>query len=217
MATDRLINHSQGEDIKTALGNIATNIATVGAVSLESLGMGYTTCSTAASTTAKTATLTGYTLNSGGTVSVKFTNAVPASATLNINSAGAKPIYFKGAAITAGIIKAGDIATFLYSDNQYQLINIDNTSGSAVNLAGYTAETTPTSWATPAATDTLNDVVKKLDNNTRLNQSNISSEQGKTTAMTAGGSDYIVVNGIRIYVSTTQPTGTIPEGSIWIH
>lgn len=25
---------------------------------------------------------------------------------------------------------------------------------------------------------------------------------------------YIVVNGIRIYVSATEPTGTIPEGSI---
>lgn len=25
---------------------------------------------------------------------------------------------------------------------------------------------------------------------------------------------YIVVNGIRIYVSSTEPTGTIPEGSI---
>lgn len=27
---------------------------------------------------------------------------------------------------------------------------------------------------------------------------------------------YIVVNGIRIYVASTAPTGEIPEGSIWI-
>lgn len=27
---------------------------------------------------------------------------------------------------------------------------------------------------------------------------------------------YMTVNGIRIYVSATEPTGTIPDGSIWI-
>lgn len=88
------------------------------------LGCGYATCSTAESTVAKTATLSSYSLTTGGIVSVKFTNAVPASATLNINSKGAKNIYFRGSAITANVIKAGDIATFVYS-SQYHLISID--------------------------------------------------------------------------------------------
>ena len=48
------------------------------------------------------------------------------------------------------------------------------------------------------------------------NETNILSEQGKTTAMSTGGADYIVVNNIRVYVSATAPTGTIPTGSIWI-
>ena len=126
MATDKLINHSQGEDIISKLNSIATNIATVGNISLPSLGMGYTTCATAAATAAKTATLTGYTISDGGYVSVKFTNAVGAGATLNINSQGAKAIYYQGAAITANVIKAGDIATFVYANNQYQLISLDN-------------------------------------------------------------------------------------------
>ena len=30
------------------------------------------------------------------------------------------------------------------------------------------------------------------------------------------GDNYFTVNGIRVYVSATEPTGTIPEGSIWI-
>lgn len=47
-------------------------------------------------------------------------------------------------------------------------------------------------------------------------ENNISSEQTKTTGMTAGGSDYITVGGIRVYVSATAPTGDIPDGSIWI-
>ena len=28
--------------------------------------------------------------------------------------------------------------------------------------------------------------------------------------------NYFTVNSIRVYVSSTEPTGTIPEGSIWI-
>ena len=49
------------------------------------------------------------------------------------------------------------------------------------------------------------------------NENNISSEQGKTTAMSQGGADYIVVNNVRIYVGATEPTGTIPEGSLWLN
>ena len=89
------------------------------------LGQGYGTCSTAADTAAKVVTLSSYTLTVGGIVSVKFTYAVPASATMNINSKGAKNIFYRGAAITAGIINAGDIATFIYDGTQYHLISID--------------------------------------------------------------------------------------------
>lgn len=50
------------------------------------LGQGYCVCSTAAGTVAKTAGIVGYTLLTGGIVVVNFVNAVPANATLNINS-----------------------------------------------------------------------------------------------------------------------------------
>lgn len=89
------------------------------------LGQGYGTCATAAATTAKAVTLSNYTLITGGIVAVKFTYDVPASATLNINSKGAKAIYYKGAAITADVIKAGDVATFIYNGSQYHLLSID--------------------------------------------------------------------------------------------
>ena len=97
------------------------------------LGQGYATCSTAGATIAKTASLSNYTLTAGGIVSVKFTNDVPADATLNINSKGAKAIYHKGAAITDNIIKAGDTATFIYS-TQYHLISIDNLKSNGETL-----------------------------------------------------------------------------------
>lgn len=90
-----------------------------------SLGNGYGTCSTAAATTAKVVTLSGYALSTGGQVSVKFTNAVPAGATMNINSKGAKAIWYKGKAITDGIICAGEVATFIYDGTRYHLLTVD--------------------------------------------------------------------------------------------
>lgn len=89
-----------------------------------SLGQGYATCSTDATTIAKTASLSKYSLETGGIVSVKFTYDVPAGSTLNVNSEGAQSIYYRGAAITDGIIKAGDTATFIYN-TYYHLISID--------------------------------------------------------------------------------------------
>lgn len=47
------------------------------------------------------------------------------------------------------------------------------------------------------------------------NKNNISSEQAKTTGMTEGGSNYITVGGIRVYVSATAPTGA-RAGDLWI-
>ena len=90
------------------------------------LGHGYATCSTAAATAAKVGTLSSYTLTKGGIVAVKFTYAVPANATLNINSKGAKAIYHRGAKITAGVINAGDTATFMYNGSYYHLLSVDS-------------------------------------------------------------------------------------------
>lgn len=91
-----------------------------------SLGQGYGTCDTAATTTAKVVTLSSYALTTGGIVAVKFTYDVPAAATMNINSKGAKAIYYKGVAITDGVIKAGNVATFIYNGTQYHLLAIDD-------------------------------------------------------------------------------------------
>ena len=89
------------------------------------LGQGYGTCGTAEATTAKVVTLSNYALVTGGVIAIKFTYAVPANATLNVNSKGIKAIYHKGVAITADVIKAGDIATFIYNGSQYHLLGVD--------------------------------------------------------------------------------------------
>ncbi len=88
------------------------------------LGFGYAVCDTAEATLAKTASISSYALTANALVSIKFTHAVPANATLNITSKGAKAIYYRGAPITAGVIKAGDTVTLMYS-TYYHVIAID--------------------------------------------------------------------------------------------
>lgn len=112
-----------------------------------SLGQGYGTCTTAAATVAKVVTLASYSLATNGIVAVKFTNAVCANATMNINSKGAKAIFYKGAAIKNGIIEAGETATFVYDGTQYHLLTIDR-SRFNTSLVPYGETITASSSAT---------------------------------------------------------------------
>lgn len=66
-----------------------------------------------------------------------------------------------------------------------------------------------------AITDTLNQAMGKVEKRVDVNENNILSEQAKTTGMTEGGSNYITVGGIRVYVSATAPTGA-RTGDLWI-
>ena len=106
--------------------NNGTIVPISGNSSNAAMGQGYGTCTTAESTTAKVATLANYELMMNGVVSIRFTNAVPSSSTLNINSKGAKSIYYRNAAIIAGIINAGDTATFIYDGTNYHLLGVDS-------------------------------------------------------------------------------------------
>ena len=92
-------------------------------------GLGYATCSTAASTQAKVASLSGFTRRTGSIVTVYFsyynTNTSP---TLNVNNTGAAYMYKGSSNVTAGDIKAGDRATFIFDGTYWRLISIDNTA-----------------------------------------------------------------------------------------
>lgn len=94
----------------------------------------FATCSTAAGTAAKAASLTGFTLTTGARVTVKFQNTNTASSpTLNVNSTGAKAIRYNGAAVTASYLKANRTYELVYDGTAWQLVgDIDtNTTYSA--------------------------------------------------------------------------------------
>ena len=99
-----------------------------------SLGNGYAVQNNTAAATAITATLANYNLVAHGYVSVRFLYDVPANATLNINGKGAKSIYHNNAAITANIIPAASIGTFVYDGTRYVLVALNK--GTRVSIDG---------------------------------------------------------------------------------
>lgn len=147
----------QGDTIVESVNNLYDKIPA--AQTLPSLGCGYGTCTTAATTTAKVGTLANYVLTTGGIVSIKFTYAVPANATLNINSKGAKYIYYNGAKITANVIGAGNIATFMYDGTQYHVISVNkeisSSSDTTPESLGFGYGTCSTASSTAAKVVTL--------------------------------------------------------------
>ena len=93
----------------------------------------YGTCSTTASTTAKTVTCSGFTKAAGAVIAITFSTANTANApTLNINSTTATATY-KGNAVTSSSnpLKwgAGDTLTFMYDGSYYKYLSTSNDFG----------------------------------------------------------------------------------------
>lgn len=89
----------------------------------------YGTCSTTNTTVEKVVACTGFALKIGSEITVKFTVTNKAkNPTLNVNSTGAKPIYYRGAAISASYLAANRLYTFRYNGTQYELVGDVNTN-----------------------------------------------------------------------------------------
>lgn len=109
----------------------------------------YATCSTAAATAAKEASCTGFVLETGTMVAVRFSNTnSAASATLNVNSTGAKAIYANASTTAANVTwVAGETVTLVYDGTCWRMTDsvglnalresvsqtFDNTSGAISN------------------------------------------------------------------------------------
>ena len=116
----------------------------------------YGSCSTAAATAAKTVSCTGFTLATGAKITVKFTvTNTAANPTLNVNNTGAKAIFYRGSAISAGYLASGRVYTFLYDGTNYELIGDINTDSDTKYNTGTatTAGLTKLYTGTGSATD----------------------------------------------------------------
>lgn len=57
----------------------------------------------------------------------------------------------------------------------------------------------------------------QLSNKPQINGHELNGNKtGEDLGLIDEHGNYIVVNGIRVYISATEPTGTIPDGSVWI-
>lgn len=131
-----------------AKANQLTNARTIDGVSFNGTAniTHYGTCSTAAATAAKTVAVTGFTLAAGARVTIKFTiTNTAANPTLNINGTGAKAVYYKGTAISAGYLAANKVYEFVYDGTNYVLVGDVDTNTT------YSAATTTTAGLMSAA------------------------------------------------------------------
>ena len=80
----------------------------------------YASCSTAAGTPAKTATITGFALKTGAKATIKFTNEnTAANPTLNINSTGDKSI----ASVPSNGIEKNKTYDFVFNGSSYEIVS----------------------------------------------------------------------------------------------
>ena len=126
----------------------------------------YATSSTATSTVAKVVTYTGFELNIGSRITVKFTNANTATnPTLNVNSTGAKPIYQNGVVAVAGAWSAGEVIEFIYDGMYWHILarhqNATTTKAGIVQLNDTTISTSTSEEATANIVKQVNDKVVK--------------------------------------------------------
>ena len=90
------------------------------------IGLGFGVSSEAATVQARTATIANFILLKNMPVSIRFTNSINVdSATLNISSTGAKPLFIQGAALQGGLVKGGCTVTVIYDGTNWNIVGIE--------------------------------------------------------------------------------------------
>lgn len=107
----------------------------------------YGTCSTAAATVAKVVTCSGFVLETGATIVVKFTNYnTGASATMNVNGTGAKSIKMYGTTATNTYMwRSGEAVLFVYDGSYWQMVGMGTATTTYYGLTKLSSSTSSTS------------------------------------------------------------------------
>ena len=143
------INGNEKVPLETAGGNAYVTLEQVKRFAAQSVSVGYITCATGASDSAKTVSLSDFSLTTGIRLVVKMSYANTAtSPTLNVNNTGAKTLYYNGNPATAdNTWEDGETLDVYYDGTNYQASNVLGGSGSGGNMI--------LEWDTDAATTRL--------------------------------------------------------------
>lgn len=128
--------------------------------------IGYYVCSTEGNVAAKTIVVNNYTLGNGGSIKIKMTNTNTVdNATLNINSTGAKALYYAGERAAANNSwEAGETVEVYYDGTSFYANNVAGGSGSGDGAFDVSAKY-PTSGVDGGNTYTLEGALAVLNAN----------------------------------------------------
>lgn len=141
--------------------------------------------------------------------SYSLAKSVPSDAVFTDTTYESKAAVQSGSDVS--LVTTGE--KYTWNNKQNAISTSSRLAGNAVNMTGYAKAS---EQAAISSGDVMTTAIGKLEKKADDNKNNILSEQAKTTGMTEGGSNYITVGGIRVYVSATAPTGNIPDGSIGV-
>lgn len=180
--TQTTVSGNAGSATKLATARTIDGMSFNGTASIAHYG----TCSTAAATAAKVVSLTGFTLDTGARIVVKFTVTNTASSpTLNVNSTGAKAIYYRGSAITASYLAANRTYEFVYNGTQWDLVGDINTDSAfrvlqtaTTSNASYPLLLAPSGQTSTVSTTSYFDSGVTLNPSTNTIAANVSGSAG---------------------------------------
>lgn len=173
----------------------------------------YASCSTAAATAAKEVSCAGFALVTGAEITVKFTVTNTASSpTLNVGGTGAKPIYYRGSAISAGYLAANRTYTFRYNGTQYDLVGDIDTNTT------YSAATTSKAGLMSAADKTKLDGIatgaNKITVDSSLDSESTNPVQNKVIAAALNGKVSSASVGKANGIATLDSNGLVPSSQL---
>jgi len=159
------------------------------------------TCSTAAETQSKVATLDGFTLTAGAKVVIKFSNASCVSANLAINGTTAKSLYFGGVQTTAATWYAGDLVEIIYDGTNYHILFVkaDNSISTPELYGNLTGDVTGN-----VTGDITGDLTGNADTATLADEATLGLSAGNGSPTTG-----------KIRIPTGQPASLV-KGDMWI-
>lgn len=147
----------------------------------------YGTCATAAATVAKVVTCSGFVLETGATIAVKFTYYnTGSSPTLNVNSTGAIAIKQYGStAASTYMWRSGEVVLFVYNGSYWELISKSTATTTYYGLTKLSSSVTSTSTTLAATASAVKQAYDRQDFEEITLETALAVAYGGTGATTA--------------------------------